>query len=77
MPGVNQALHSVAKVAGPRKAPCKQDVSFDNCQCVAMPLSIVNALLGKIKPVMIYEREGNLYLAQLRMSSFTRQGAHA
>ena len=74
---VNQALHSVAKVAGPPKVPGKQDVLFDNDQCVVMPPGIVKALLKKIKPVMRYEREGNLYLAQLRMSGFIRQGAHA
>ena len=74
---VNQALHSVAKVAGRPKVPGKQDILFDNDQCVVMPPGIVKELLKKIKPVMRYEREGNLYLAQLKMSSFTRQGAHA
>jgi len=74
---VNQALHSVPKVAGPPKVPGKQDVLFDNDQCVVMPPGIVKELLKRIKPVMKYEREGNLYIAQLRMSSFTRQGAHA
>lgn len=74
---VNQALHSVAKVAGPPKVPGKQDVLFDNDQCVVMPPGIVKELLKRIKPVMRYEREGNLYLAQLKMSSFTRPGTHA
>jgi hypothetical protein len=32
---------------------------------------------AKAKPVMRYEREGNLYLAQLKMSSFTRPGTNA
>ena len=74
---VNQALHSVAKVAGLPNVPDKQHVLLDNNQCVVMPPGIVKELLKKIKPVMRYEREGNLYLAHLRMSSFTRQGAHA
>ena len=74
---VNQALHSVAKVTGPPKVAGKQDVLFDNDQCVVMPPGIVKALLKKTKPVMRYEPEGNLYLANLRMSSFIRQGAHA
>jgi hypothetical protein len=74
---VNQALHSVAKVAGPPKVPGKQDVLFDNDQCVVMPPGIVKELLKRIKPVMRYEREGNLYLAQLKMSSFTRPGTNA
>ena len=74
---VTQALHSVAKVAGPPKVPGKQDVLFDNDQCVVMPPGIVNELLKRIKPVMRYEREGNLYLAQLKMSSFIRPGTNA
>ena len=74
---VNHALHSVAKVAGPPKVAGKQDVLFDNDQCVVMPPGIVKEILKRIKPVMRYEREGNLYLAQLKMSSFTRQGADA
>ncbi len=30
-----------------------------------------------IKPVLEYQREGNLYLAEMEMSSFRRQGADA
>ena len=75
---VNRALHSVAKVCGPKGAGnAKQDVLFDNDVCVVVPPGVVKAILKRMKPVMKYEREGNLYVAELTMSSFTRQGQHA
>ena len=77
MSDANQALHSVAKLAGPPKSPGKQDNLCDNDQCMAMPPGIVKGFLKKIRPVMRYEREGNLYFAQLRMLSCIRQGVHA
>jgi hypothetical protein len=46
----NQALHSVAKVAGPPKVLGQQDILFDNDQCVAMPPGVVKELLKRIKP---------------------------
>jgi len=76
---VNRALHSVAKVCGPKGgiAVAKQDVLFDNDICVVMPPGVVKEILKRIKPIMQYEREGNLYIADLEVSSFHRQGQHA
>ena len=75
---VNRALHSVAKVCGPKgEGNAKQDVLFDNDICVVVPPGVVKAILKRLKPVMQYEREGNLYVAELEMSSFPRQGQHA
>ena len=75
---VNRALHSVAKVCGPKgEGNAKQDVLFDNDVCVVVPPGVVKAILKRLKPVMQYEREGNLYVAELEMSSFPRQGQHA
>ena len=75
---VNRALHSVAKVCGPKgEGNAKQDVLFDNDVCVVAPPGVVKAILKRLKPVMQYEREGNLYVAELGMSSFPRQGQHA
>jgi hypothetical protein len=75
---VNRALHSVAKVCGPKGAGnAKQDVLFDNDICVVAPPGVVKAILKRLKPIMQYEREGNLYVAELTMSSFPRQGQHA
>jgi len=75
---VNRALHSVAKVCGPKGAGnAKQDVLFDNDVCVVVPPGVVKAILKRLKPVMQYEREGDLYIADLELSSFHRQGQHA
>ena len=73
----NRALHSVAKVCGPKGGPGKQDVLFDTELCVVVPPGIVKEIIERLKPVMKYEREGNLYVADLKMSSFHRQGQHA
>ena len=74
---VIRPLQSVSATAGPEDGPGEQDVLFNNRLGVVMPPGVVKKLLWRIKPVMRYERGGNLYLAQLRMSSFIRQGAHA
>ena len=75
---VNRALHSVAKVCGPKgEGNAKQDVLFDNDVCVVVPPGVVKAIVKLMKPVMQYEREGNLYVAELEMSSFPRHGQHA
>ena len=80
MADVNRALHSVARVTGPKDGPGKQDVLFDNEVCVVMPPGTVKEILKRIKPVMQYQREGNLYIAELSMTSmpsFQRQGQGA
>ena len=75
---VNRALHSVANVCGAKgEGNAKQDVLFDNDVCVVVPPGVVKAIMKVVKPVMQYEREGNLYVAELEMSSFPRQGPHA
>ena len=52
--------------------PGQQDVFFDNEECPVVPLGTVKELVKKIKPVMRYDREGNLYVAELSMTSFHR-----
>ena len=56
MADVNRALHSVARVTGPKDGPGKQDVLFDNEVCVVMPPRTVKEILKRIKPVMRYQR---------------------
>jgi hypothetical protein len=34
----------------------------------------VDRILKEVKPITEYHREGNLYLAEMTMSSFGRQG---
>ena len=77
MADVSRALHSVAKVTGPKSGPGKQDVLFDNEVCVVVPPGTVKEILKRIKLVMRYERQGNIYIAELRMSSFRRPGRRA
>ena len=69
-------MHSVSAVAGPAGGPskAKQDVLFNNDLCVVVPPGIVNEILKRVKPVARYDREGNLYVGEMTMSSFPRQG---
>ena len=72
---VSRALHSVSTVCGPEEDEIgKQDVLFNNKLCVVVPPGVVRAILKRIKPVAEYPREGDLYVGEMTMSSFTRQG---
>ena len=72
---VTRPLHSVAKVTGPEDHPTgKQDVLFTNKRCVVVPPGVVEKILKTVKPVVEYARTGNLYIADMEMSSFPRQG---
>jgi hypothetical protein len=76
---VSRPLHSVSKVAGPPGGikNSKQDVLFNNDICVVVPPGIVAEILKRVTPVAQYAREGNLYVGDMVMSSFTRQGPQA
>ena len=73
---VTRALHSVATVCGPIEAP-KQDVLFCAGRGVVVPPGIVEQILKRIKPIVEYPREGNLYIAEMEMSSFAGQVTEA
>ena len=76
---VSRPLHAVSQVCGPAGGPgkAKQDVMFNNDVCVVMPPGLVREILKKFKPIAQYNREGNLYLGDMIMSSFHRQGPEA
>ncbi len=77
---VSRPLHSVSEVTGPVEHPVgKQDVLFNNRKCVVVPPGVVDRILKelRIKPVAEYQREGNLYLADMVMSTFGRPGQDA
>ena len=75
---VGRALHSVPTVCGPEEMEVgKQDVLFNNKLCVVMPPGIVAAILKRIKPVAEYPHECNLYVGEVLVSGFTRQGQAA
>ena len=72
---VTRPLNSVSQVTGPYDGPGEHDVLFNNKTCVVVPPGVVNAILEKIKPIAEYPREASgLYVADVIMSSFTRQG---
>ncbi len=69
---VTRALHSVAVVCGPIEAP-EQDFLFCAGRGVIVPPGIVEQILKTVQPLAEYTREGNLYVAEMEMTSFTRQ----
>ena len=72
---VTRALHSVSKVCGPKEHETGlHDVLFNNTDCFVVPPGVVRAIMKKLTAVAHYKREGGLYLANLTLSSFGRQG---
>jgi hypothetical protein len=71
---VTRPLQSVSSTAGPEEGPGLQDVLFNNRLGVVMPPGIVDMILKHIKPVATYPRRGGLYVCDLELSSFPRQG---
>ena len=74
MAAVSRALHSVGIVAGPKGGPGKQDVLFDNDHAYVVAPGVVKEMMKHLKAVAEYEREGDLYVGEVSLSSFTRQG---
>ena len=74
MAEVSRALNSVAQTCGPIEHPTgKQDVLFNNNTCYVVPPGVVEEIMKRVKPVAEFPREGNLYVAELTLSSFARQ----
>ena len=76
---VSRPLHSISRIAGPPGGikNSKQDVLFNNDVCVVVPPGIVAEILKRVTPVAAYAREGNLYVGDMVLSSFHRQGQKA
>ena len=72
---VTRALHSISKVTGPEHGPGVHEVLFTNKRAVVVPAGFVEEILkqAKVVPLLEYHRKGNLYLAEVKLSSFTRQ----
>ena len=72
---VARALHSVSQTTGEPENP-RQDVLYNASRCVVVPPGVVDYVLNVmgVVPVMEYEREGNLFTAEVELSSFPRQG---
>ena len=74
MAAVSRALHSVGIVAGPKGGPGKQDILFNNEKCYVVAPGIVAKIMEHCKAVAEYDREGDLYIGEMTMESFHRQG---
>ena len=72
---VARPLHAVSQVTGPADHPTgKHDVLFNNKRCVVVEPGVVEYILQRVKPIAEYVREGDLYLAEMQLSTFGRQG---
>jgi len=74
MADVTRPLNSVSSVCGPEDGDGDHDVLFNNKLCVVVPAGIVNKILETVTPLTRYDREGNLYTAEMELSDFIRQG---
>ncbi len=74
MADVTRPLHSVSCIAGPEDGPGQFDVLFNNKKGVVVPPGIVEKILQSVTPITEYPRKGGLYVAEMKMSGFTRQG---
>ena len=73
---VVKPLHAVCKITGTIAAP-KHDVLFTAGRAVVVPHGHVESILRNVKPLMQYDRQGDLFVAKLTVFGFTRQGAKA
>ncbi len=75
MAAVSRALHSVGIVAGPTGGPGKRDIPFNNDKAYVVAPGIVKKIMEHCKAIAEYDRGGNLYIGEMAMQSFHRQGA--
>ena len=65
----------MSQTSGPIEHPAgEQDVVFTNKASYVLPPGAVAEIIKKPKPAVEFPREGNLYLAELELSSFAGQG---
>ena len=70
---VTRPLNSVAEVCGPIEHESgHQGVLFNNKTFFVVSPGVVAAIMKHVTAVAEYPREGNLYLAEVELSSFTR-----
>ena len=71
---VTRPPNSVAEVCGTiGHESGHQDVLFNNRTRFVVPPGLVVAIMKHVTAVAEYRREGNLYLAEVELSSYTRQ----
>jgi hypothetical protein len=52
----------------------KQDILFNNDKCYVVAPGVVRKIMETLKAVAEYDREGNLYVGEVTLQSFHRQG---
>ena len=73
---ITRPLHGGTQVTGPIDNP-RQDVIMNAEGVYVVEPGVVKEMLKKLKPVVEYKRKGNLYLAKMKMTGFTRPGQGA
>jgi hypothetical protein len=73
---VSRPPHSISRIAGLPGGTenSKQDILFNNEKCYVVAPGIVKKIMEHCKAVAEYDREGNLYIGEMTLSSFHRQG---
>ena len=71
---VTRSLNSVSQTCGPEDGNGKADVLFTNKKGVVVPPGMVDKILEMCTPIAEYPRKGGLYIAEMTLSGFTRQG---
>ena len=66
-------LHAVCEITGTVQVP-KHDVLFTAGKAVVVPHGHVESIVGSVKLLMQYDRQGDLFVAKLAVFFFTRQG---
>ena len=64
----------MSTVCGPFDGPGVQDVLFNNKTCYVVAPGVVERIMREVLAVAEYPREGNLYVAEMELSGFARQG---
>ena len=77
---VGRPLRSVSQVTGGANKPALASMVYINRIGCVVPPGYVERVLAQMKkygatPIATYKRDGNLYTASMRMSSFTRSSA--
>ena len=75
--GVTRPLHVVSSITGEQEGPGDHDVLFNNKKGVVVPPGVVDRIPKSIKPLAEYPRTGGLYVDEMTMSDFVRQGLDA
>ncbi len=71
---VTRPLHAVAQITGPADGAGTHDVLMNNRRDIVVQPGVVDKIMKVIAPIVEYERQGNLYMAEMTMSDFIRQG---